>query len=249
MGSSSPTRLGFLYPGHAAEDDFPRLARLLSPPVVAEVVHTELGEHGDVHTVEALRDMGERARLAAGAAQLRQLGVAAAVWACTSGSFVYGWDGAHDQADALSGSLGAPASSASLAFVRAARAMGLRRIVVAATYPDDVAESFVAFLTDGGIEVAALSAAGIKTATEAGHVGGDAVADMVRAADRPHADAVLVPDTALHTVDALPDVEAQLGKPVLTANQVCVWEALRLIGVDGAAKHAGRLFASSRVEG
>jgi maleate cis-trans isomerase len=151
--------------------------------------------------------------------------------------------GAHDQADALSAALGAPASSASLAFVRAVQAMGLRRVAVAATYPQDVAESFSDFLASGGVEVAGLSASDIMTATEAGQVDDAAVLRMVLAGDRPDAQAVLVPDTALHTVDVLPSVEAQLGKPVLTANQVCVWEALRLVGVEGAADDAGQLFA------
>ena len=41
-------------------------------------------------------------------------------------------------------------------------------------------------------------------------------------------EAVLIPDTALHTVDFLPELEAAAGKTVLTANQVTMWEALRL---------------------
>ena len=49
----------------------------------------------------------------------------AVVWACTSGSFVYGWDGANAQAAALGEQLGIPASSTSLAFVHAARALGV----------------------------------------------------------------------------------------------------------------------------
>ena len=36
-------------------------------------------------------------RLAAGVEELRLSGAEAVVWACTSGSFVYGWEGAHEQ--------------------------------------------------------------------------------------------------------------------------------------------------------
>lgn len=238
-------RLGFLYPGHAAEDDYPRLAGLLSPPVSAELVHTSLGEHGDEHSVQALHDMGEAHRLAAGVAELAAREVRAVVWACTSGSFVYGWDGAHEQVAQLQATSRLPASSASLAFVHALRALGVRRVVVAATYPDDVAKYFVAFLAAGGVEVLDMSAAGIPTATAAGEVDDTAVLDMVTAADRPAAEAVLVPDTALHTVDVLPRCESAVGKPVLTANQVCVWEALRLVGIGNARGPAGRLFGES----
>lgn len=246
MRSSGPG-LGFLYPGRAAEDDYSLLTGMLSPPAHATVVHTALGEQGDAHTIDALRDMGASQRLAAGATELADRGIASVVWACTSGSFTYGWEGAHDQAAGLASLLGVPASSTSLAFVRAAAALGVRRVAVAATYPEDVATCFTGFLTAGGVEVTGLSAAGIMTATEAGAVGGEAVLKMVLAADRPDAEAVLVPDTALRTIQMLPRLEAVLGKPVLTANQVSVWEALRLVGATACA-NAGRLFSAQTAQ-
>lgn len=242
MRRGPQVRLGFLYPGRAAEDEYPRLAAMLSRPVQVEVAHTSLGDLGDAHTVEALRAMGEDSRLAAGAAELKQRGVDAVVWACTSGSFVYGWEGAHRQVDDLQVSSGVPASSATLAFIRAAADLGVRRVAVAATYPADVASCFAAFLAAAGIEVVGLSCSGLMTATEAGCLGPDGVLPMVAAADRADAEAVLVPDTALHTIELIPSLEAEVGKPVLTANQVSMWEALRLAGVRAQAT-AGRLFA------
>ena len=65
---------------------------------------------------------------------------------------------------------------------------------------------------------------------------------LVRAADTPEAGALLVPDTALHTVSRLAALEETLGKPVLTANQVSVWEALRLTGRRVNASGLGELF-------
>ena len=51
----------------------------------------------DLHAIEELLDLGSRDKLADGAAQLRSERPDAVVWACTSGSFVYGWDGAAAQ--------------------------------------------------------------------------------------------------------------------------------------------------------
>jgi maleate cis-trans isomerase len=68
------------------------------------------------------------------------------------------------------------------------------------------------------------------------------VIDMVRAADLPEADAVLVPDTAMHTLGIVDDLEAAVGKPVLTANQVTVWEGLRLVDRQQRVDGLGRLF-------
>jgi maleate cis-trans isomerase len=234
------TTIGFLYPGHAAENDYPLIGKLLGPEVALPVVHTSVGE--DAHRVEALLDLGGVDRLAEGAEQLRRFEVNAVVWACTSGSFVFGWDGAQEQVDALRHALGVPASSTSFAFVRAARAMGLGRVAVAATYPEDVTSHFVEFLHHGGVEVVRLSSRGIVTAVESGTLGREEVLDLAAESDHPHADAVLLPDTALHTAAWLDELEKRLGKPVLTANQVSVWEGLRIAGHTGPYAGLGALF-------
>ena len=231
--------VGMLYPGYSAEDDYPRLERLLGD-VSFPVQHTSVGE--DAHRVDALLDLGGPGRLAQGAEALRAQEIDAAMWACTSGSFVFGWDGAHAQAQAVSDRLGVPASSTSLGFARAARALGVDVVAVAATYPDDVTVAFVDFLAATGIEVVRRSSHGIVTAAEVGTLGRTAVLELATAHDHPDAEAVLLPDTALHTVAWLDDLEAAVGKPVLTANQVTAWEGLRLIGDNGARAGLGALF-------
>ncbi|TSB25667.1 maleate cis-trans isomerase family protein [Streptomyces benahoarensis] len=237
------TTVGFLYPGHSAEDDYPRLAALLGEGIALPLVHTDIGE--DAHRVDALLEMGSAARLAAGVGELRALGVEAVVWACTSASFVFGWEGAQEQARELSVTAGLPASSTSFAFTGAVRALGLRRVAVAATYPTDVAELFRAFLKASGTEVVAARGSGIITAAEVGTWGRDEVLAMARAGDHPAAEAVLLPDTALHTAAYLADLETELGKPVLTANQVTVWEGLRLVGRTVVHPALGTLFTAA----
>ncbi|WP_327403772.1 aspartate/glutamate racemase family protein [Streptomyces sp. NBC_01288] len=234
------TALGFLYPGHSAEDDYPRLEQLLGSDVRLDVVHTDIGE--DAHRVDALLEMGSPERLTAGVEQLRMSGAEAVVWACTSGSFVYGWEGAHDQIRALARAAGLPASSTSFAFVHAAKELGVRRVAVGATYPEDVANLFADFLRAGGVEPVTVRASGIITAAEVGTWGYDEVLALARAVDGPDIEAVLLPDTALHTAAHIPALEKELGKPVLTANQVTVWEALRLADRKVNAPDLGALF-------
>jgi len=238
------TAIGILYPGYSAEDEYPAMERLLAASgkaVQLPVVHTLMRE--DAHRVDALLDIGGADVLADGATALRSLGVSAAVWACTSGSFVFGWDGASAQVADVAAASSTPASSTSFAFVNAARHLGLMRVAVAATYPQDVADRFATFLADAGIEVVSLSCRGIVTAAEVGTLGRTEVLDFVAANDHPSAEAVLVPDTALHTVEWLTELEDRLGKPVLTANQVSVWEGLRLVGLAEPRSGLGALFA------
>ncbi|WP_039636170.1 aspartate/glutamate racemase family protein [Streptomyces sp. 769] len=233
--------VGFLYPGHSAEDDYPRLEALLGGAVRLPLVHTDIGE--DAHRVDALLEMGSAARLAAGVGALRDRGAEAVVWACTSASFVFGWDGAQRQVRELSAIAGLPASSTSFAFAHAVQALGVHRVAIAATYPADVAAYFHAFLKAAGAEVVATRGSGIITAAEVGTWGRDEVLALARAGDHPDAEAVLLPDTALHTAAHLPALEAALGKPVLTANQVTVWEGLRLLDRPLARPELGALFS------
>lgn len=242
--TDAATTVGILYPGYSAEDDYPRAEGLLGDGSRLPLVHTEMRE--DAHRVDALLDIGGDEVLATGAAQVAAKAgpLDSIVWACTSGSFVFGWDGAAVQVAALQEVAGVPASSTSFAFVDACRRLGVTRVAVGATYPDDVAERFVEFLGTAGISVLSLSARGIITAAEVGTLPADLVLDFAAAADHPDAQAVLLPDTALHTVELLDDLDARVGKPVLTANQVSIWQGLRLAGADRGRPGLGALFAA-----
>ncbi|GAA4029263.1 arylmalonate decarboxylase [Allokutzneria multivorans] len=231
--------IGFIYPDHAVEDEYPFAAELLADDVRLPVAHI----YGtDLHAVPELLDLGSPERLAEGARLLAKHEPDAVVWACTSGSFVYRWDGATDQVAKLAEAAGKPASSTSFAFVNAARALGLSKVAVAASYPADVAEYFVEFLGAGGVEVVSMASADIDTAAEVGRLDPDAVIDFAVAHDHPDAEAVLVPDTAMRTLNVVNEIEKRLGKPVLTANQVTVWEGLRLVGGHPGTAAFGTLF-------
>jgi len=234
------TALGFLYPGHSAEDDYPRIEQLLGSDIRVDLVHTDIGE--DARREDALRALGSPERLAAGVQELRHAGAEAVVWACTSGSFVYGWEGAHEQVRGLAVAAGMPASSTSFGFVHASRELGLRRVAIGATYPDAIAGLCADFLRAAGLDPVAVHASGILTAAEVGTWGEAELFALARAADHPDAEAVLLPDTALHTASHLTALEKELGKPVLTANQVTVWEGLRLADRRVNAPELGALF-------
>lgn len=234
------TSVGILYPGYSAEDDYPLAERLLDGPRLP-LVHTEM--RVDAHRVDALLDIGSGDVLAEGVRSLPGP-VDAVVWACTSGSFVFGWDGATAQVAALGATAGVPASSTSFAFTDACAHLGITRVAVGATYPDDVAARFVEFLGAAGVEVLSLSARGIVTAAEVGTLPADAVLEFAAAVDHPDAQAVLLPDTALHTIGVLDQLDAALGKPVLTANQVSIWQGLRLTSEVAPRPGLGTLFAA-----
>lgn len=235
---SGTTTVGIIYPDHAAEDDYPRAEEMLGVSLpVAHVYGT------DLHAVPELLDLGSPERLAGGAVQLALHDPDAVMWACTSGSFVRGVDGAREQVDNLAAVTGRPVSSTSPAFVAALRSLGCTRVVVAASYPEEIARLFVDYLAAHDIEVLEMSSSGIDTAAEVGTLERAEVIELVAAADRPDTKAILVPDTAMRTLAVLPEAESRVGKPVLTANQVTIWQGLRLAGSDASSARLGTLFA------
>lgn len=241
---SEPLSIGILYPFHGAEDDYPRMAAQLESSVIVHVTHTTIER--DAHEVDALKETGSQNRLLEGAVRLLSEAptIASAMWACTSGSFVFGLEGARGQVQPLAAALGVPVSSTSLAFLEAAAAIGVRTVSVAATYPRDIAALFAQLLTDGGFRVARVEAEDILAALDVGALDEDDVEGLVVGANHPDAEAILVPDTALHTAQWVSRLERVVGKPVLTANQVTLWQGLRIAGVaKPVALELGRLFA------
>ena len=232
------TTVGIIYPGHAAEDDYATAADKLN--VRLPVVHI----YGtDLHAVPELLDLGRPDRLAEAATRLAEHRPQAVMWACTSGSFVYGLEGAEQQAQQLASEAGVPAASTSQAFKAALEALEVKNVAVAASYPEPVATLFAEYLAAADVEITGISSAGIDTAAEVGGLGSDQVLDLVLRHNDPAAEALLIPDTAMRTIELLPQLEAHAGKPVLTANQVTIWHGLRLSGAPTSNNQLGALFA------
>ena len=71
-------------------------------------------------------------------------------------------------------------------------------------------------------------------------VNSSTVRDLALAADSPMAEAVFLSCTNLRTLGVLRDLQEEMGKPVLSANQVSLWAALRA-GKLPATLNAGSL--------
>jgi maleate cis-trans isomerase len=233
------TRFGIIYPGGGAEQDFYRFGE--EHDVRMLLVGSRIPA-GDDHAVEALLQTARVENLLEAASRFATLAPDVVVWACTSGSFIIGRDGAERQAAALREATGVPATSTSLAFVDALAALGARQVAVVATYPEPASRALVAFLRAFGIEVTSLQWLDAPSGLDAALIDDDRLTPAVRkaAADRP--DAVVIPDTALPTMQRIERLEAIAGRPVVTANQVTLWAALGLAQRELVTEAYGRLF-------
>lgn len=242
MSAETALRLGFLYPDYSAEDDYPRMAGLVTSAVEVEVIHTKISE--DAHRVDAILETANQGHLRVGAETLRDRQVDAALWACTCASFIFGLDGARRQAAAIEEVVGVSTSSTSLAFADALQEARVERVSIAASYPEDVAKLFGTFLAEAAVRVVHVGSRDILAAVDVAKLDREETIRMVRENDHAEAQAILVPDTALHTAGYVDDLEEAVGKTVLTANQVTMWQALRLAGIEQprAQQGLGSLF-------
>jgi maleate cis-trans isomerase len=240
------TRLGFIYPGGGAEPDYYRFAETYG--FQAFLVGSRI-PGGDDHDVAALLQTARTEHIVEAARRLLTLRIDAVLWACTSGSFIVGRAGAEAQVRALRAATEMPATSTSLAFIDALAALGARRVAVLATYPQPASRAFVQFLGAFGVAVTSLSSLDAGNGFDAARIGGDRLNQVLDSADLDGADAVLVPDTALPSLDLVERLEARAGLPVLTANQVTLWAALGLVRKDVAVSGFGRIFSVAYKEG
>jgi maleate isomerase len=199
-------------------------------------------------SVEALRRLGE-AGLEDVLGAVRLLATAplhSIVFACTSGSFIGGKTYDERLIAAMQQACpGIPVTTTSTALVAGLGAVGARRVVVAAPYPHEITARAADYLRERGFTVAATSSLNLTSDHDIGFTPPSVVVEQVLALDRPEADAVVICCTNLRTAAILEDLEARLGKPVVSAIQASVWHALRLAGIADPVLGYGRLLTVS----
>lgn len=149
-------------------------------------------------------------------------------YACTSGSFVGGPLAERALVAAMMGAGALAALTTSGALLEALRHLEITRIATATPYTADLTVGLTAFLGESGIEVTAAS--GLGLISDIWTVPHEVTMQLVRETDTDDADAVFISCTNMPTYDVIAALEAELHKPVLTANQVTMWHALSLIG-------------------
>lgn len=143
---------------------------------------------------------------------------------CSSGSFIHGLAYEEALCEAIR-QAGAPeAVTTSGALAEAVRELGLTRISVVTPYDEPLTRRLEEFL--GELDVTVLRSQYLGLGGGIWKVNYRTVADLVMAADDPAAEAIFVSCTNLPTYDIIAPLERDLGKPVLTANQLTVWACL-----------------------
>ena len=165
-------------------------------------------------------------------------------YACTSISFIRGAGYDEEIIKRIENATGISATTTSTAAVKALKYLGVKKVAVGTPYLDEINARLEQFFEANGLDV--ISMEGFKLTSGIGKVPPGEVYNLAKKADQSNADGIFISCTNLRTVDIIEHLEQDLGKPVVTANQATMWEALRLTGVNTQMSGLGQLYAQKR---
>ena len=166
---------------------------------------------------------------------------------CTGTSMSGGYGGEKTMKDAIEGATGRPALTTADCLMMAFDALGVRRFVfISENHPEGYEEK-KQFLLDAGYEILGGSGAGLVS-DQSCTTPPAFWADLARQHRDDRADAYFISCANIQAIDTIEELEEELGRPVLTSNQVALWASVRKIGIDDPMPGLGRLGASRLAE-
>jgi maleate isomerase len=228
-------RIGLMVPSinTTMEPDFHRMA----PPGVS--VHSTRLMTERAGTFEQLVKMESETDQAAAALATCQPGVI--VYGCTSGTFVKGpaWNRAIIRK--LTDKTGIPAVTTAGSMIDALRVAKLRRVAVVTPYVKKTNDALTGFLARHGVKVVSLETFDMLDMFDHAKIEPWAIYELARKAAQKGGQGVFIACTQLRAVDVLDTLEADLGRPALSATQATMWAALRALGVTAPVAGFGSL--------
>jgi maleate isomerase len=169
-------------------------------------------------------------------------------FAFTSSSYATSEDDDRRLAERLEESCdGQPVLITGTSALAALRSLGIQRLALVDPpwFDDDLNEAGRRYFERAGIEVVLAASADVPSSQRDIHPG--AVYEWARANVPVTADGVFFGGNGFRTVGLIRALEEDLGRPVLTANQVLLWNALEVVGIRSSSPAYGRLFELGRL--
>lgn len=161
---------------------------------------------------------------------------------CTSGSFLEGPEYDERVLNEIERETGVRGTTTSGAAVEALRLLGVKKLSIFSPYPRNIHERADIFFSACGFEITGGRSLGIVHAGEMVRVGPEQVYQLVRRNLPAGTDGVFLSCTNFRALQAIADLEWDLGLPVVSSNQATIWKSLRLSGVRDTVRRYGQLF-------
>jgi len=164
-------------------------------------------------------------------------------YACTGGSMTLPLD---SLTDAMTRMCGKPCVATAPALIHACRKLNLGKVAIATPYHDALNQHEVHFFEQSDIEVLNIRGLGIGAGgpheyVNLAKVPKEEVYRHARGTWVPQADGMVISCTDFASLEAIPRLEQELSRPVISSNTATLWAALRAGGVEPRIAGFGRL--------
>ncbi|MGE5830333.1 MAG: hypothetical protein ACM30G_18500 [Micromonosporaceae bacterium] len=214
----------------------------------------------DSYGTDPARTVAESPDVARGLGFLGQMRLDAICLCFTTSSFFggYGFDDGFIR-EASAKAHGTPVTTSALATVNAMRATGMRNpyLVMTPWFKDAIVEAAEKYVNAAGFGIAGVHRFDLGVGWrdmqpwEIWDHGGQWVVQpeevyrQVRRTLPAGADGVVVAGNGFRAVDTIEPLERDLGVPVVTSNQACLWHCLRIAGTMTTTSGYGRLLSTT----
>jgi maleate isomerase len=196
---------------------------------------TRTGFHSEASQIDLAAAVANLQEVDYATRSLLSIDPAAVVFACTSSSFVDGLEGEQKLNRAMRQAGAKSSLTTSGALLDALSFLKIHRIALGTPYSASVGERLASFVEEAGFSASSLVNLERSSSEAIDAVNDQEVIELARAAVRPESEAVFLSCTGLKTIHLIGPLERELGIPVLTANQVTMWAALKATGVQSQA--------------
>ena len=146
----------------------------------------------------------------------------------------------------LTDKFGVPVAAGLTAEIEALKALNIKKVVVGTPYEDGINQRLKRTLEGSGFEVLEIAGYGVRKNAELTDLPVHApykIAKRLYGKAR-EADGIFIPCPRWPTISNVSLLEEEIGKPVVTSSQACIWYALKLIHIKQNVAGFGRLMAS-----
>lgn len=165
------------------------------------------------------------------------------VFHCTANSMAEGLAGEKKIAGAIEKATGITAATTASATLAAFEALDASRVVLVSPYTRPNHEHEIEFLEEAGCEVVGERNLGLAGSEAYSAMPASDWVDALRDMKNDKADVYFASCANIRAIEALEEMEEILDAPVVTSNQLVIWQALRLAGIKDPIPGLGRLAA------
>jgi maleate isomerase len=165
------------------------------------------------------------------------------VFHCTANSMAEGLAGEKHIAQAIESATGKKAATTASATVSALKKLNAQRVVLVSPYTRPSHEHEIEFLEEAGLEIVGERNLSLGGSTAYSAMPASEWVDTLASMKNDKADVYFASCANIRAIEALEEMEEILDAPVVTSNQLVIWNALRLSGINDPLPGLGRLAA------